>query len=132
MSYSNPERIQYAMPAVTSVTAAATIATINGPKGKAGRIADIVAHVTTTHVLGSSAQTKLNVGHGSGGDLTAMASYATPAATAGAQLSATRVAGALKTGFRLPADTAVLVNTIANAGGSAAGVISYTVVIDWF
>ena len=132
MSYSNPERIQYAMPSVTSVTAAATIATISGPKGKSGRIADIVAHVTTTHVLGSSTVTKLNVGHGSGGDLTAMASYATPAATAGAQLSATRVTGALKPTFRLPKDTPVLVSTIANSGGDAAGVISYTVVVDWF
>ena len=132
MSYSNPERIQYAMPSVTSVTAAATIATINGPKGKAGRIADIIAHVTTTHVLGSTTVTKLNVGYGSGGNLLAMASYATPAATAGAQLSATNLTGALKPDFRLPADTAILVSTIANSGGSAAGVITYTVVVDWF
>jgi hypothetical protein len=132
MSYSNPERIQYAMPSVTAVTAAATIATINGPKGKSGRIADIIAHVTTTHVLGSSAVTKLNVGYGSGDNLLAMASYAPPAATAGAQLSATNVADALKPTFRLPADTPVLVSTIANAGGDAAGVISYSIAIDWF
>lgn len=132
MSYSNPERIQYNLGAVTAVTAAATIATIKGPKGKDGRIAEIIGHVTTAHVLGSSAVTALNVGHTSGDALKAMAEWAVPAGAAGTQLSATRTDGALKPGFRLPRDTDVLVNTIANAGGSAAGVIEYTLVIDWF
>ena len=131
MSYSNPERIQYNLGAVTAVTAAATIATIKGPKGKDGRIAEIIGRVTTSHVLGTTA-TGLNVGHTSGDDLTAMAEWLVPAGTAGTQLSATRTAGALKPGFRLPRDTDVLVNTVAGAGGSIAGVIEYNLVIDWF
>jgi len=131
MSYSNPERIQYNLAAVTTTDAAATIATIKGPKGKSGRIAEISAYITTTHVQGTT-PTRLRVGHGSGDDLEAMANWTVPAGTAPIVLSASATAGALKTGFRLPADTDIKVNTIANATGSPAGVVVYSIAIDWF
>lgn len=131
MSYSNPERIQYNLGAVTLTTAAATIATIKGPKGKDGRIAEIIGRVTTAVVVGTT-PARLRVGHTSGTDLEAMANWTVPAALAAVQLSATRTDGALKPGFRLPRDTDVLVNTIAGADGGAAGVVEYTLVIDWF
>jgi hypothetical protein len=132
MSYSNPERIQYTLAAVTTTDAGATIATINGPKGKSGRIAEINAYITTTHVLGTGTKTAINVGHGSGDDLTAMASWAVPAGTAPIVLSGSGTTGALKPNFRLPADTAIKVNTIQNATGSPAGVVVYSIAIDWF
>lgn len=131
MSYSNPQRIQYDLGSVTAITAAATIATIQGPKGKTGRIAEIVARVTTSHVLGTT-PTRLRVGYGSGADLEALANWFVPAATAGNQVSASQTAGALKIDAIVAPDTPVLVNTIANAGGSAAGVIEYSLAIDWF
>jgi hypothetical protein len=131
MSYAKPERIQYTLAAVTTTDAGATIATIKGPKGKAGRIAEINGYVTTTHVRGTT-PTELRVGHGSGADLTAMAQWSVPAGTAPVVLSASGTTGALKPSFRLPADTDILVNTIQNATGSPAGVIVYSIAIDWF
>ena len=131
MSYSNPQRIQYTLAAVTTTDAAATVATINGPKGKSGRIAEINAYITTTHVQGST-PTRLRIGHGSGDDLEAMANWTLPAGTAPIVLSASGTSGALKPDFRLPADTAIKVNTIQNATGSPAGVVVYSIAIDWF
>lgn len=131
MGYSNPERIQYNLGAVTTVDAAATIGTIKGPKNKDGRIAEINARITTTHVQGTT-PTRLRVGHGTGDDLEAMANWTVPAGAAGLTLSASQTEGAIKPGFRLPRNTDVLVNTIANVTGSPAGVIEYNLVIDWF
>lgn len=133
MSYSNPERIHYTLAAVTTTSAAATVATIKGPPGKAGRIAEILGYITTTHVLGHTVApvpTRLRVGVS--GTLEAMANWFVPAGTAPVVVQASNASGALKQDYRLPADTDVLVNTIENEGTAAAGVIVYTVVIDWF
>lgn len=129
MSYLNPQQITYTTGAITT-TAATTTLPIRGPKGKQGRVVDIIARCTTTHVLGST-PTKLEVGVS--GTVAAYASYLPPAMTAPAASTLTDLPGAsaLQTTV-IPADTQVILTTTANAGGTPAGVITYDVVINWF
>lgn len=133
MSYSKPERISYELGSMLTTNSDRVVATIKGPANKSGRIADVIGRVhTAAHVLGSTTVTELHVGHGSAADLKAMADWAVPAGATGAVLSASATAGALKPGFRLPAGTDIVVSHIENDGGSAAGSLNYTLVIDWF
>jgi hypothetical protein len=129
MSYSNPQQITYTTGAITTTAGAATLP-IRGPKGKQGRVVDIIARCTTSHVLGST-PTKLEVGVA--GTVAAYASYLPPAMTAPAAGTLTDLPGAsvLSTTI-IPENTQVILTTTANAGGAPAGVITYDVIINWF
>lgn len=129
MSYENPQTITYTTGAITTTAAAATLP-LRGPKGKQGRVRDIIARCTTTHVLGTT-PTELKVGLA--GTLTAYADFFPAAMTAPTATTLTDLPGASVLGTTvIPADTVVLLTTVANATGSPAGVITYDVVIDWF
>jgi hypothetical protein len=129
MSYSNPTTVTHTTGAITT-TAAATTIPIAGPKGMRGRLVDIIARCTTTHVLGTT-PTKLQFGIA--GTLEAYAAFLPPAMTAPdiSRLSALPGASAI-TLEDLPADTDLLLTTVANVTGSPAGVINYDVIIDWY
>jgi hypothetical protein len=129
MSYSTPRTVTHTLPAITTTGAAVTMP-ISGPKGMKGRLIDIIARCTTTHVLGST-PTKLQVGVT--GTLEAYAAYLPPAMTAPDINRLTALPGASAITLRdIPADTDVLLTTIANTTGSPAGVITYDVIIDWY
>jgi hypothetical protein len=129
MSYSQPQQITYTTGAITTTAGAATLP-IRGPKGKQGRVVDIIARCTTTHVLGST-PTKLDVGVS--GTTNAYATYLPPALTAPAASALTDLPGAsVLTTTVIPENTQVILTTTANAGGAPAGVITYDVVINWF
>jgi len=129
MSYSNAQQITYTTGAITTTAAAVTLP-IRGPKGKQGRLRDVIARCTTTHVLGST-PTELKIGLS--GTLTAYGDFLPAAMTAPTATALTDLPGASVLGTTvIPADTVVLLTTVANATGSPAGVITYDVIIDWF
>lgn len=129
MSYSNPTTVTHSTAAITTTAAAATYV-IGGPKGMKGRLIDVVARCTTTHVLGST-PTKLQIGVT--GTLEAYAAYLPPALTAPTTNNLNALPGASAVTLRdIPADTPILLTTVANATGSPAGVLQYDVIIDWY
>ena len=129
MSYSQPQQITYTTGAITTTAAAVTIP-IRGPKGKQGRLRDVIARCTTTHVLGST-PTELKIGLS--GTLTAYGDFLPAAMTAPTATTLSDLPGASVLGTTvIPADTVVLLTTVANATGLPAGVITYDVIIDWF
>ena len=129
MSYENPQQITYTTGAITTTAAAATLP-IRGPKGKQGRLRDVIARCTTTHVLGST-PTELKIGLS--GTLTAYGDFLPAAMTAPTATTLTDLPGASTMSTTvIAADTVVLLTTVANATGSPAGVITYDVIIDWF
>lgn len=129
MSYSSAKRITYTLGSITTTSGAATLA-MRGPKGKSGRLVDVIARCTTTHVLGST-PTELQIGKS--GALTAYGDFFPAAMTAPTASTLTDLPGASVLGTTvIPPDTVVLATTVANATGSPAGVITYDVVIDWF
>ena len=129
MSYSSPMRVTYTTGAITTTAAAATLP-IRGPKGMQGRLIDIIARCTTTHVLGST-PTKLEVGVA--GTVAAYATFLPAAMTAPTASTLTDLPGASALGtVTIPADTQVILTTTANVTGVPAGVITYDVVIGWF
>ena len=129
MSYSNPISITYTTGSITTTTAATTIP-IRGPKGMQGRLREITASCTTTHVLGTT-PTKLQVGVS--GTLEKYAAFLPAAMTAPLAATLTDLPGAsVFTTTVIPANEQVVLTTVANATGSPAGVIRYDVLIDWF
>ena len=129
MSYSQPQQITYTTGAITTTAAAVTIP-LRGPKGKQGRLRDVIARCTTTHVLGST-PTELKIGLS--GTLTAYGDFLPAAMTAPTATTLSDLPGASVLGTAIiPADTVVLLTTVANTTGSPAGVITYDVIIDWF
>jgi len=129
MSYSQPQQITYTTGAITTTAAAVTLP-IRGPKGKQGRLRDVIARCTTTHVLGST-PTELKIGLS--GTLTAYGDFLPAAMTAPTATTLSDLPGAPVLGTTvIPADTVVLLTTVANATGSPAGVITYDVIIHWF
>jgi len=119
MSYSDPTvATTYRLPAV-SVTGAATLGRIVGPKGKTGRLIDIAYVVTTGVTVANS-----NLIVGSAGDTDAYGTLVVPIAAANA------VGNGVTRGVTdvLPADTAVL---IGSAGGATAGAVDALVTIAW-
>ena len=129
MSYSQPQQITYTTGAITTTAAAVTLP-IRGPKGKQGRLRDVIARCTTTHVLGST-PTELKIGLS--GTLTAYGDFLPAAMTAPTATTLSDLPGASVLGTTvIPADTVVLLTTVANATGSPAGVITYDVIIHWF
>ena len=127
--YDNAQQITYTTGAITTTAAADTLA-LRGPKGVQGRVVDIIARCSTTHVLGTT-PTKLRVGLS--GTLDAYATFLPPAMTAPTAKTLTDLPGAsaIVAGHVIPADTVVLLTTTANVTGSPAGVITYDVVINW-
>lgn len=130
MSYSQKNNITYTTGAITTTASTVTLP-IRGPKGKQGRIVDVIARCTTTHVLGTT-PTKLEVGVV--GTVAAAATFLPPAMTAPDASALTDLPGAsaIVAGYVFPADTLVVLTTTANVTGSPAGVITYDVVINWF
>lgn len=132
MSYDNGNIVTHRSVAITTTSGAATYA-IRGPKGKRGRLVDVIATCTTSHVLGSSTVTGLLIGKS--GDTDAYGTFKPPALTAATGvatlLDADSADSAVVAGHLIEADSEVLLTTVANSGGSAAGVLLYDVLIDW-
>lgn len=130
MAYDNGNTITYTTGAITTTAAAATLP-LRGPKGMQGRVVDIIARCTTTHVLGTT-PTALTVGLA--GTLDAYATFkpvAMTAPTATTLTDSTVATSAIVPGHVIPANTVVLLTTVANVTGAPAGVITYDVVISW-
>lgn len=119
MDYANPITTTYRFPAV-SVTGAATLGRIQGPKGKRGRIVDVGAVTTTATTV---AATNLIVG--SVADTDAYATLPIPVTAINLGLSNSTKGVELI----IPADTLVLVGS---AGGATAGAVDALVTIAWF
>ena len=130
MAYDQGNVITYTTGAITTTAGAVTLP-IRGPKGKQGRLVDVIARCTTTHVLGST-PTKLQIGIS--GTLEKFGAFLPAAMTAptAATLSGLPGASTFPVNVNIDADQLVLLTTVANAGGSPAGVITYDVVISWF
>ena len=130
MAYDQGNVITYTTGAITTTAAAVTLP-IRGPKGMQGRLVDVIARCTTTHVLGST-PTKLQIGIS--GTLEKFGAFLPPAMTApnGTTLSNKPGASTFPVNVNIDADQLVLLTTVANATGAPAGVITYDVVISWF
>lgn len=129
MSYSNPIAITYTTGAITTTAAAVTLP-IRGPKNMQGRLREIVARCTTTHVLGTT-PTKLQVGVA--GTLERYAAFLPAAMTAPTAATLTDLPGAsVFTTAVISANEQVILTTVANATGAPAGVITYDLLIEWF
>lgn len=117
MSYDNPITAVYRFPAA-AVASAATMGTITGPSGKAGRIEDVAYVVTTSTTVAATAITV-----GITGDTDKFFTQSIPVASAGAVGNGgTYVAD-------VTADTAVL---ITSDGGCTAGAADLLVTVSWF
>lgn len=121
MSYDTADYRSYTLKAATLSTAA-TLLTVIGPKGKAGRLHDISAVVTTET---TDAATELRVGDAGDADQYGILSVA--AAAVGAASNEPTIYDTDTN--QLPADTAVI---IATDGGCTAGAADVVVVIAWF
>ncbi len=131
MSYSNPQTVTITTGAILTTAAAATMA-LRGPKGKTGRLVDVIARASVAnHALGTTTPTTLLVGKA--GDTDAYATFFPAAMTIPTATALTDDPGASNiVGIDIPADTVVLLTTVANNGGSPTGTITYDVIIDWF
>lgn len=131
MPYDNAMRITYTTGAITTTAAAATLA-LRGPKGKRGRLEDVIARCTTTHVLGTTTPTKLQIGIT--GTLEKFGVFLPGAMTAPTAQTLTDDPGAsnIAAGVEIAEGEVVLLTTVANTGGTPAGVITYDVVIGWY
>lgn len=133
MSYANPIQITYTTAAIT-VTAAATTWPMRGPKGLTGRLVDVIARCTTTHVVGVTIPHSAGIGLTGAGNAAAYGNFlpaAMTALTGATALSDLPTTSALGT-VLIPADTTVLLTTVAGTGAGVAGAIIYDVVINWF
>ena len=129
MSYSNPTTITYTTGVIVTTAAAVTLP-IRGPKNMQGRLREIVARCTVTHVLGTT-PTKLQVGVA--GTLEKYAAFLPAAMTAPTGATLTDLPGAsVFTTTVIPANEQVILTTVANATGVPAGSITYDILIDWF
>jgi hypothetical protein len=128
MSFSNPIYITYSQSVLT--TAAAATYKLRGPKGKRGFLIDIVARChTANHVLGSTPTTLLV---GISGDTDKFATFK-PAADVinDAQTLTDDPGTSSMENVTIDTDTEVLLTTVANAGGSPTGSLTYDVIIAW-
>lgn len=122
MSYSNGIQSSHTF-AAASLVGAATVALAGlvGPRGKSGRVSHISAHITTGVTVAAS-----QIQVGTTADPDGYALLAVPVQAINTTVDGDAVAGAL--GNLIPADTPF---AIGDAGGSTAGVVSYTVYIEW-
>lgn len=122
--YDSPLRETYTFAAI-NFASASTLA-IKGPTGKQARLESVMVSVTTSFV-GTTTPGQVLVGLS--GDTDAYDTLNVGAAGAG-----TAAGAAVRSDPRtsIPADTAVLVTTVAPTGGSPAGVATINVTIGWF
>lgn len=121
-TYDNPVRVSYRFAAATQAGGAAVLGRVQGPAGKAGRVASLTYVVTTSVTVAANTITiDTNAG------ITTPVSMTVPIATAPAGGSATKAALLAQT--ELPADTLVEVQS---AGASTAGAADINLAIDWF
>jgi hypothetical protein len=121
MAYDNPTTCTYHVEAAT-ISAAATLLRLVGPKGKQGRLVDI-GFVTTTAT--TSAASQLRVGTVADPDAYGILSVPVQAAAAvtNGATSYTTISNLI------PANTYV---ALASDGGSVAGAGTISLTIDWF
>lgn len=132
MGYANPEyKISYD-PGLQDVVTNAGVNTFRGPKGKVGKIRDIM-------ISGQTLCTAVTTGPflqiGTVATPTLYANVAIGALAAGANIEVLKdQPSAIVTGnaATLPADTDFQIKLVAPTGGSPAGKIFSEVIIDWF
>jgi len=123
MAYNEPIYVTTTLRAATLSTAA-TLASIVGPRGKVGRLESISAVVTTST---TDAATQLRVG--SAADADKYGILAVPVAAAGPAAAYNAATIYSVDANLMPANTAVV---IATNGGCTAGAADVTVVTAWF
>lgn len=121
MSYSDPITCTYRFAAAT-LSSAATVARLQGPAGKSGRLIDMVV-VTTTAT--TAASTALSIG--TEADTDAYGVLTVPVTAI--KLGVSGVVDTAATTTILPADTVV---AIATDGGCTAGAGDISVTISWY
>lgn len=145
MAYDLPQRRTYMWNALDWHTGALT-RYIQGPKGKRGKVVEVMIAPTTSFV-GTSTPANVQVGYGTGAQLYAYANVNVGAANAGTAVGAVVVASDYATGLtglnpaNVPLapitnypdkDTPVIVTFNPATGGGVAGVADVAVTIDWF
>ncbi|MDP1931906.1 MAG: hypothetical protein Q8L60_10655 [Gammaproteobacteria bacterium] len=121
--YNQPVTSTYTLRAAT-ISTAATLLTVIGPRGHKGRLVGIGAVVTTST---TGAATLLTAGTAADGDK--FGTLSVPVATAGAAAAYNNPTITDIDDNIMAADTAVV---IATNGGCTAGAADITVTIDWF
>lgn len=121
--YNEPIYITTTLRAAT-LSSAATLASVVGPKGKTGRLVSVSAVVTLATTVAAS---ELRVGSAADADKYGILSV--PVATAGPAAAYNDATIYPIDDNLMPADTAVV---IATDGGSTAGAADVTVVTAWF
>lgn len=123
MAYNNPTTTTHNRSAAT-ISTAATLMTIMGPRGMKGRLVGIGATVTTST---TDAATLLKIGSATDDDK--YGTLSVPVATAGAASSYNNATIFDVDDNIIPANTPVIVST---NGGCTAGAADVAVIIDWF
>jgi hypothetical protein len=123
MAYNQPITSTYTLRAAT-ISSAATMLTVIGPRGYKGRLMGIGAVVTTST---TDAATLLTVGTAADGDK--FGTLSVPVATAGAAAAYNNPTITAVDSNIMAENTAVV---IATNGGCTAGAADVTVTIDWF
>lgn len=123
MAYNQPITSTYTLRAAT-ISAAATMLTVMGPRGHKGRLMGIGAAVTTTTTV---AATELRVGSTADADKYGILSVPVVAASSSAVYNNATIY-AVDSNI-MPANAPVLIASGGNGGNGAADI---TVTIDWF
>lgn len=121
MAYERPVYSTYTLPAAT-ISSAATLLRIVGPKGMTGVLAGISA-VITTEATGSDTELRVGVS----GDADKFGTLTVPASAVGTAHNGADLSPADEN--LLPVDTTVL---IATDGGGTAGAADIAVTVGWF
>lgn len=123
MAYNDPITSTYTLKAAT-ISTAATLLSVIGPRGYKGRLMGIGAVVTTNT---TTLATTITVGDAADADK--FGTLSVPVATAGASAAYNNATISDIDANLMPANTAVL---IATGGEGDAGAADITVTIDWF
>lgn len=127
MSYSKPNRRTYSFSAIDFATSSSRF--VIGPKGKAGRLIEIHASVTTTFTATTTAG-RIDVGNST--SATAYQQLTMGTTAAGVAISTNDGTSTVTTTLlEIPADTQVKITSTAPTGGSPAGIATFQVTIDW-
>lgn len=130
MSYADADRRFYSFPAVNFATG--TAQSIQGPKGKAGKLIAIHVAATTTFTATTTAG-RVDIGTAATTNAYAAFPLGTLAATDAISSDDLDQTAAIITalGSNIPGDTQVEMTFVAPTGGSPAGVGSVMVIVDW-
>lgn len=123
MAYNQPVTSTYTLRAAT-ISAAATLLTVIGPRGYKGRLVGIGAVVTTSTTVAATALTV-----GTAADADKFGTLSVPVATAGAAAAYNNATITAIDDNLMAANTAVV---IASGGNGGLGAADITVTIDWF